>query len=181
MTLKNKIISLGIAFATVFAMFGIVTAQGMGPGRPGGQGGPGMYGQQGPGPRGQMRPRRGMRGPRKFKPPVGMMGELWGLNLTEGQKAQIRSIMEANRPNEAERKEHQAIMRAIKNGTATEQQKARAKELAVKRIDDSARVRQQIRSVLTPDQIATLDKREQMKQERREKMQERRKGRQPRK
>lgn len=179
MTLRKRIISLGVLFATVFAMVGIVTAQGMGPGRRGG--GPGMIGQQGPGPRGPMRPGSRMRGPRRMKPAMGIMSELRGLNLTEGQRAQIKSIIESNKPSEAERTENQEIMRAIRNGTATEQQKARAKELAAKKIDDNARVRQQVRSVLTPAQLETLQKREQLKKERRAKMKERRKARQPRK
>jgi hypothetical protein len=71
-------------------------------------------------------------------------------------------------------------MRAIRSGTATEQQRARAKEIAAKKIDDNARVRQQVRGVLTPDQIDTLQKREQLKEERRTKMKDRRKARQPR-
>jgi len=177
MRLKKGMISLGIIFSTVFAMVGIVTAQGMGPGRPGG---PGMMGQQGPGPRGPMRSGGRMRGPRRMKPARGVMSELRGLNLTEGQRAQIKSILESNRPSEAERSENQEIMRAIRSGTATEQQRARAKEIAAKKIDDNARVRQQVRGVLTPDQIETLQKREQLKEERRTKMKDRRKARQPR-
>jgi len=172
MNLKRKIVILGIAFVTVMASVGIVTAQGMTQGR--GKG-PGIYGQQGP--KGPMRSGRGMRGPRRGKPENGIMGELRGLNLTEGQRAQIRAIMEANRPSEAERAENQEIMKALRNGTATESQKARAKEIAAKRIDHTATIRQQVRGVLTADQIATLDQRQQLRDERRQKMQERRKNR----
>lgn len=164
------------AIATIATVFlttaGMVSAQGFGPGR--GKG-PGVHGQKGP--KGAMRPGRNSRGQRRIKNPSGLTGDLRGLNLTEGQREQVRAIMEANRPSEAERKEHQEIMRAMRNGTATEQQKSRAKEIAAARIDRQATVSQQIRGILTAEQLATLDKRRELREERMERMRERRQNR----
>jgi Spy/CpxP family protein refolding chaperone len=172
MKINRKTITLAAVISLCFAMVGMVAAQGFGPGR--GKG-PGIYGQRGP--KGMMRPPAGMRGQRRDRRDDGIMGELRGLNLTDGQKEQIRSVMQANRPTEAERTELQGIMRAMRDGTATEQQRARAKELSAIRIDREANVRQQVRGILTQDQLATLDKRERLREERMEKMRERRKGR----
>ena len=164
------------AIATIATIFlttaGIVSAQGFGSGR--GKG-PGVYGQKGP--KGAMRPGRVSRGQRRNGNPSGLNGELRGLNLTEGQRDQVRAIMEANRPSEAERAEHQEIMKAMRNGTATEQQKSRAKEIAATRIDRQAAVSQQIRGILTAEQLATLDKMRQLREERMERMRERRQNR----
>lgn len=172
MNTKKRILTLGIALVTVFTLVGIASAQGMGAGRGAGKG---IYGQQGP--KGQMGPGRGMRGPRRGNNSPGIMGELRGLNLTEGQRQQIRSIMEVNRPSESERAEHQEIMKAMRNGTATEQQKERAKEIAALRIDREAGIRQQVRGILTAEQQGTLDKRQQLKEQKMQKMRERRQNR----
>lgn len=164
------------ASATIAIVFlttaGIVSAQGLGPGR--GKG-PGVYGQKGP--KGAMRAGRASRGQRRNINQSGLTGELRGLNLTEGQRDQIRAIMQANRPSEAEMTEHREIMKAMRNGTATEQQKSRAKEIAANRIERQATVSQQVRGVLTAEQLATLDKRRQLREERMERMRERRQNR----
>src|SRR5580765_8063422 len=72
--------------------------------------------------------REGFEGRRGFGHDGGMMG-LRGINLTDAQKAQIKSIREANRPDPAVMTEMRTIMQAKRDGTITADQQARLKVL----------------------------------------------------
>src|SRR6476661_7347700 len=66
---------------------------------------------------------KGMRGGR------GMMGELRGIALTDAQKEQLRTIHEANKPDQATMEEMKSLMEARRSGTLTDAQKDRMKIL----------------------------------------------------
>jgi len=169
MNLRSKsLVSLGILATLLFSGLSLM-AQGMGPGS--GRG-PQMGRKMGPmgsiSRNGRMKGQRGMRrGP-------GVMAELRGLDLTPAQREQIRAIMDSNRPSTSEVEERKSVMNAIRGGNPTEAQKNKAKELAAKRIDDSIRIRQEVKAVLTADQIQALEQRRQSREQRKMKMTERR-------
>lgn len=119
---------------------------------------------------------RGMRGD-GFRG-KGMRG-LMGIELTETQKAQIKQIHEANRPDPAVMEEMKSIHEARKNGgTITEDQKTRMKAIREQARTKAESVHQQVLAILTPEQRQQLETRKtemrQKMEERRQKMQERR-------
>jgi len=90
----------------------------------------------------------------------GMMPGLRGIELTDAQKAQIKTIRESNRPDEATMKEFRAIHEARKAGTEfTPEQKERLKALREQSAAKAKSVHEQIRAVLTPEQKAQIEKR----------------------
>jgi len=128
-------------------------------------------GKRGPGGRDGMRG-----GPRMFGP---MMK---GVNLTDAQKAQIKQIREANKPNPADFDQVKSLMEARRNGTLTDAQKAQLKTFREAREAKAGSVRQQIEAVFTPEQKAQIEKNKAdmkaRRQEFQQKRQERRKDRQ---
>jgi protein CpxP len=95
----------------------------------------------------------------------GMMRMLHGIDLTEAQKTQIHSIMEANKPDEATMQELHTLREAKQAGTLTADQQARMATLRTQMKEKFQSVHQQIMAVLTPDQIAKIEQRRQeMKQ-----------------
>lgn len=104
---------------------------------------------------------------------MGMM--LRGLNLTDAQKTQIQSIMAANKPTQETRDEMRTLMQAKRTGTLTTDQESRLTALRTGAQQKGAAVHEQILSVLTPEQKATI---EQRKQEMQKRMQERKQWRQ---
>jgi len=83
-----------------------------------------------------------------------------GIELTEAQKAQIKTIRESNKPSEATLTELRAIREARKAGTAiTPEQKERLKTLHEQSAAKAKSVHEQILAVLTADQKAKLDAR----------------------
>ncbi|MBV9216016.1 MAG: Spy/CpxP family protein refolding chaperone [Acidobacteria bacterium] len=113
----------------------------------------------------------------------GMFGRGFAnLNLTDDQKAQIRSIRESAKPDKAVMDELRTIMQAGRDGTITDAQKARAKEIRESMGAKAKGIHEQILNVLTAEQKATLAKeREDMKQRRdemRKRFEEHRKQRQ---
>jgi Spy/CpxP family protein refolding chaperone len=100
---------------------------------------------------------------------------LHGLDLTEAQKTQIHSIMEANKPDQATMQEFRSLRQAKHDGTITVEQQERIKTLRAQSQDKFKAVHQQILAVLTPDQLAKL---EQRKQERTQKWGDRKSRRQ---
>ncbi len=128
------------------------------------------FGRRGPHGKGPGGAFRGMRG-------------LHGIELTESQKAQIKQIHEANRPDPATMEEMKAIHEARRAGTITEDQKTRAKALKEQARTKGESVHQQVLGVLTPEQRQQMETRKaEMRtkmQERRQQMQERRKLRTP--
>ena len=125
------------------------------------------FGQRG----GKMR--RGMEGRRGGR---GMgMGFLRGLELTDDQKARIKAIHEANKPNPADFEALKSIREARRNGgTITEEQRAQMKELRQARKAKMDQVHQQILAVLTPEQKTQLEARKAEMQKRREEFRQKR-------
>jgi periplasmic protein CpxP/Spy len=87
------------------------------------------------------------------------------LNLTDAQKSQIKSILDANKPSDAEMQQIKSLQEARRSGTQlTDEQKAQFQA-----------IHQQILAILTPEQKQQL---EQKQQERRQQMEQRRQQRQ---
>ncbi len=114
---------------------------------------------------------KGMRGGDGF----GGMRGLMGVELSDAQKAQIKQIHEANRPDQASMDELKAIHEARRAGTLTDDQKARAQALREQMRTRAESVHQQVLAVLTPEQRQQIETR---KAERQKRMEERRQLRQ---
>jgi Spy/CpxP family protein refolding chaperone len=115
--------------------------------------------------------RKGFRGGKRG----GILGELRGIELTDVQKEQIRSIMEANRPDPATMEEMRTLMKAKRDGTITAEQEERFRFLKNQTFEKSQLVRQQVLAILTPEQRQQI---EQKKEEMRQKWEQRRQLRQ---
>lgn len=111
-----------------------------------------------------------------------MMRGFRDLNLTDAQKEQIRTIMEANRPDQATMEEMRTIRQAKRDGTITPEQKERLKSIRQQSKLKAEGVQLQVLAVLTPEQRQQYEaKKAEMKQkweERREERRERRQNRQ---
>lgn len=104
----------------------------------------------------------------------GGMWELQGLNLTDAQKAQIKSIHDTNRPDDATMQQMKTLIEAKRSGTITPEQTEQLKTLRKQQRDKMESVHQQVLSVLTPEQRQQLDqKREEMKKRWEERRQQR--------
>lgn len=102
----------------------------------------------------------------------GMMRMFHGLDLTEAQKAQIKSIREANKPDRALMEEVRAIRESRKAGTdLTAEQKARLNAIHDQMRVKGQNVHDQIQAILTAEQKAKIETR---KAEMKTRMQERR-------
>jgi len=98
-----------------------------------------------------------------------MMRMMHQLNLTEDQKAQIRSIKESNKADQATRDEMRTLFEAKRNGTITAEQKTRFEALREQKLAKAKSIREQIQHVLTTEQKAQLEqKKAEMKQRREE-------------
>ncbi len=84
----------------------------------------GKFERRGDGRRGD----KGMRGGKHGGDRM-MMGALRRLNLTDAQKAQVKTIFENNKPNQAQREEMRDLKQKKRDGPLTEQEKARVKEI----------------------------------------------------
>lgn len=101
----------------------------------------------------------------------GMMGMMRGLNLTDAQKEQIRSIREGNKPDPATMEQMKAFREAKQNGTLTPEQQQQAKALHQQFREKGESVHKQIMAVFTPEQLQQM---EQNKQEMKKRFEERR-------
>lgn len=101
------------------------------------------------------------------------MRELSQLNLTDAQKQQIKSIMEANRKDDdsSNRQELRQIMQAKRDGTITPEQEQTLKNAKQQMRRNMEQTHQQILAILTAEQRAQL---EQIKQQRKEQMKQHR-------
>ena len=99
----------------------------------------------------------------------GMMGGLRGINLTDAQKAQIKSIHEANKPDPSIMTEMRNLMQAKRDGTITADQQARLKALRKQGFVKGRSVHDQILGVLTAEQKAQIEQRKQEMKQRFEK------------
>lgn len=110
---------------------------------------------------------RGMHGG-KFGGRHGGFRGLRGIELTDAQKAQIKSIYEANKPDQAAFEEIRTLRQAKRDGTITPEQTERMKALREQARQKHESVRQQIDAILTPEQKQQIEQRKQDRQKRRE-------------
>lgn len=164
MSFKNRSISLLTAVFSVAAFASLATAQEVKPAAPAekpdkaekvfrGEG-RGKFGKE----FGRMHGRMGKR--------HGMFRMIRGLELTEAQKAQIKTILEANKPDMALRDEIRAIRESRKTGTdLTAEQKARLNAIHDQMRVKGQNVHDQILAILTAEQKAKMETRKaEMKQ-----------------
>ena len=124
---------------------------------------------------GKMRRGEGMRGHRG-----GGMGMLRGIELTEAQRDQIKTIRQANKQDQGSSDLMKSIRETRKNGgMITEDQKAQLKQLRSERKAKMESVHQQILAVLTPEQKTQLETRKAEMQKRREEFRQKRQDRIP--
>jgi protein CpxP len=107
-----------------------------------------------------------------------MMRGFRELNLTDAQKEQIRTIMEANKPDKSSFEAIRPLMEAKRNGTITAEQQSQLDAFKAQRKQNAENVRNQVLAVLTTEQRAQLEK---SKEQWKEKRQERKQMRQERK
>jgi len=99
--------------------------------------------------------------------PEAMLREFRDLNLTDAQKEQIHTILESNKPTQAEIDQMKSLREARQNGTElTADQKAQLKANREAQRSKMESVHQQILAVLTPEQKAQLDAKRQEMQKR---------------
>ncbi len=110
---------------------------------------------------------RGMRG-------MGMMRAFHELNLTDAQKTQIKSIMEANKPDPAAMEQFHTLAKAKHDGTITSEQEAQLKALREQRQAKMKSVHEQMLNVLTAEQKATLEQKKAEMKARREEFRQKR-------
>ena len=100
-----------------------------------------------------------------------MMREFSRLNLTDAQKAQIKSLTEASRAaNQGTFQELRGLMMKKRDGSITADEQARLETLREQSKMSAEQTNSSIMSLLTAEQRAQLD---QMKAERKQKMEER--------
>ncbi|CAN5188269.1 hypothetical protein BH20ACI1_BH20ACI1_17420 [soil metagenome] len=105
-----------------------------------------------------------------------MMREFSRLDLTDAQKTQIKSLMEANRAaNQGTQQELRDLAVKKRGGSITADEQARFETLKAQAKASAEQTHNTILALLTPEQHAQL---EQFKAERKQKMQERRQNRQ---
>ena len=98
--------------------------------------------------------------------PDGMLGELRGINLTDAQKQQIHTILEANKPDQTTMDQMKTLMDAKRNGTLTADQETQLKAFRQQRMAKGKQIHDQIMAVLTPEQIQQIEKNKQERKER---------------
>lgn len=101
-----------------------------------------------------------------------IMRDLRGIELTEAQKTQIKSMMETQRSIfEPQREEMRNLMMKRRDGSLTEADQARLSEMRNQMKASSEQMKISVMALLTAEQTAKLN---QLKLEREERMQERR-------
>lgn len=95
-----------------------------------------------------------------------MMGALRRLNLTDAQKAQIKTIFETNKLNQAQFGEMRGLMQKKRDGSITEQEQARLVEIRNQAKANAEQTRNSVLAVLTDEQRTQLEQLKQEKQQR---------------
>ena len=98
----------------------------------------------------------------------GGFGMLRGIELTDAQKQQIKSIMDSNKPDEAAMTQMRTLRDAKRSGTLTADQQAQLKAFRDQQRVKMESVHQQILSILTPEQKQQIEQRQQEMKQRRE-------------
>lgn len=97
-----------------------------------------------------------------------MMGALHRLNLTDAQKAQIKTIFETNKPNQAQFDSVRGLMDKKRSGTAlTADEQATLDSFRAQRQANAKQTHDAILAVLTDEQRTQLEQLKQQKGERR--------------
>lgn len=105
---------------------------------------------------------KGMRGG-KF----GMHG-LRGINLSDAQKEQLRTIMEANRTaNQSSHEEFRSLREARRDGTLTAEQQTRLQTLREQMKQNAEQTKAKVLAILTPEQRAQFEQRKEEMEKRR--------------
>lgn len=103
---------------------------------------------------------KGMRGGKH-----GAMRGLREIELTEVQKEQLRTIREANRPDDATKEEIRTLAQAKRAGTLTADQQEKFRALKQQRREKAEIVKAQVLAILTPEQLQQLEQKKlEMKQ-----------------
>jgi len=92
---------------------------------------------------------------------LGGMHQGLGIDLTDAQKAQIKEILLANKPEQAVLVEAKTILRAKFEGTATPAQEERLQVLKAQYSAQAIKVKAQIMAVLTTEQKAQIEQKKQ--------------------
>lgn len=104
----------------------------------------------------------------------GVRGLMRGIELTEAQKEQMRSIREANKPDQAIMDEFRSLRKAKHDGTLTADQEARIKTLREQTHAKGKAVHEQMMNVLTAEQKAQIEKNKLEMRERHEQFRQKR-------
>ena len=99
-----------------------------------------------------------------------MMGALRQLNLTDTQKAQIKTIFESNKPNQTQFEQVRGLMQKNHDGTITADEQATLDSFRAQRKATEKQTHDSILAILTPEQRTQL---EQLKQQNRQRHEER--------
>jgi Spy/CpxP family protein refolding chaperone len=116
--------------------------------------------QTGSTPNVQQRQQRGAFGRRMMRRRAGMrmFGALRQLNLTDAQKQQAQSIIRANfESTKTQRQELAQLRRKFRDGTLSDDEKAKVKELRQQLHGSRQNTRTQLAALLTPEQKTKLD------------------------
>jgi len=120
-------------------------------------------------PRRERGQRRGMRGRRG--------NAIQQLNLTDQQREQVRSIMQANRQSfQAQRQEMRELNRQWREGTLSPQGLERAKALRAQLIENRKAMRGQMDGILTTEQKTKLEEMRKMRRTNHERFGRRKQG-----
>jgi protein CpxP len=96
-----------------------------------------------------------------------MMGALRRLNLTDAQKAQVKTILEGNKPNQTQFGEMRSLMQKKRDGSITEQEQSRLREIRTQQKANADQTHNAILAILTDEQKAQLEQLKQQKHDRR--------------
>ncbi len=176
MSLKNKILTTAALTLAVGAFSTLTSAQTGGAQTPNGDVQKRERAEgRGFGKRGDFD--KGMRGGKR-----GGFGRhaLRGINLTDAQKEQMRTIMESNRAaNQAAHEEFRTLRQAKRAGTLDATQQARFETLKAQMKQNAEATKTQIESILTAEQRTQLEQqKEEMRKRREERREQRRERRQ---
>jgi periplasmic protein CpxP/Spy len=110
----------------------------------------------------------------------GVLRGLRGIDLTDAQKEQIRTIMESKRNSfQGNREEMRNLMQAKRDGSITAEQQEKLKAMRDQMRADAKQIEEQVLAILTPEQRTQLEQRkEEMRKLREERRQMRRQNRQ---
>ena len=177
MSFKNKLFSIIVPVAGVVVLSSAALAQDTKPAAPAAPATPPSVDKpfKGPGRGFAMRGGKmaGRMGPGKRG--AGPMSMFRGLNLTDAQKEQMRTILQSNRPDQAAIDQRKAFRASRTPGTPlTDAQKAQMKAFREQGMSKARSVHEQLLNVLTADQKAELKTRHDQMKQRREQFREKR-------